>query len=150
MSSQEFRQILRVANTDLDGNKSILIGLKKIKGIGFSFANAICNILDLDKHRKVGTLTDKEIQAIEDVLKNPTKYNVASWMLNLRNSPEDGTDRHLLNENIKIYFNDRLKVLRMIKSYKGLRLAKGLPVRGQRTKAHFRRSKKSLGVRRKK
>jgi len=150
MSSQEFRQILRVANTDLDGNKSILIGLKKIKGIGFSFANAICNILDLDKHRKVGTLTDKEIQAIEDVLKNPTKYNVASWMLNLRNNPEDGTDRHLLNENIKIYFNDRLKVLRMIKSYKGLRLAKGLPVRGQRTKAHFRRSKKSLGVRRKK
>ena len=150
MSSQEFRQILRVANTDLDGNKSILIGLKKIKGVGFSFANVVCNILDLDKHRKVGTLTDEEVQAIEDVLNNPEKYNIPSWMLNLRNSPQEGVAKHLLNENIRVNFSDRLKVLRMIKSYKGLRLAKGLPVRGQRTKAHFRRSKKSLGVKRKK
>ncbi|MDK2849890.1 MAG: small subunit ribosomal protein [Candidatus Woesearchaeota archaeon] len=150
MSSQDFRQILRVANTDLDGNKSIYIGLRKIKGVSFSFANAICNILDLDKTRKVGTLTDEEVSAIEDILANPKKYNIPSWMLNLRNSPEEGVDKHLLNEDIKVYFNDRLKILRMIKSYRGLRLAKGLPVRGQRTKAHFRRSKKSLGVKRKK
>ncbi len=150
MSSQEFRQILRVANTDLDGNKAILVGLRKIKGVGFSFANVVCNVLGIDKTKKVGNLTDEEVQAIEDVLTNPMKYNIPSWMLNLRNSPEEGVDKHLLNENIKIYFNDRLKTLRKIKSRRGLRLAKGLPVRGQRTKAHFRRSKKSLGVKRKK
>jgi len=35
-----------------------------------------------------------------------------------------------------------IKRLRKIKSYKGIRHAVGLPVRGQRTKANFRRNRK--------
>ena len=43
------------------------------------------------------------------------------------------------------------KRLQMIKSYKGMRHAAGLPVRGQRTKSNFRKNKGkgSLGVKKK-
>jgi len=42
-----------------------------------------------------------------------------------------------------------VKDLREIQSYRGIRHALGLPVRGQRTKAHFRHGK-SVGVIKKK
>ena len=42
-----------------------------------------------------------------------------------------------------------IKMMKMIKSYKGVRHAIGQPVRGQRTKAHFRKGS-SLGVIKKK
>jgi small subunit ribosomal protein S13 len=43
-----------------------------------------------------------------------------------------------------------IKLMRKIKSYKGTRHSAGQPVRGQRTKSNFRKSKgKVMGVKRK-
>ncbi|MBU90777.1 30S ribosomal protein S13, partial [Candidatus Woesearchaeota archaeon] len=39
-----FKYFVRIANTDLDGNKAIGNALKKIKGVSFMFSNLICNI----------------------------------------------------------------------------------------------------------
>lgn len=40
-----------------------------------------------------------------------------------------------------------IKRLKKIKSYRGIRHAANLPVRGQRTKSHFRKNKtKSMGI----
>jgi small subunit ribosomal protein S13 len=43
-----------------------------------------------------------------------------------------------------------IKRLRKIKSYRGIRHASKLPVRGQRTRANFRRKGHAVGVKRKK
>ena len=43
-----------------------------------------------------------------------------------------------------------IKMLKKIKSYKGIRHSLGLPVRGQRTRSNFRKNKgKVMGVKRK-
>ena len=43
-----------------------------------------------------------------------------------------------------------LKRLKKIKSYRGIRHAANLPLRGQRTKAHFRKNKqKGVGIKKK-
>jgi len=76
------RAIVRIANTDLDGNKKVYYALRKIKGVSFMFSSAICNLTDLDKNKKVGILSDKEIKDIEDVISNPKKF--PKWMLNRR------------------------------------------------------------------
>jgi small subunit ribosomal protein S13 len=149
--SKEFKHILRVANTDLDGEKPVVHALKKIKGVSFMFANLVCNVSGVDKTKKVGYLSDSETQKIEDVIVNPAKFNVPVWMLNRRNDYESGVDKHLLGADLNFQNDNDIKRLKMIKAYKGMRHAAGLPVRGQKTKSNFRRNKgKGLGVKRKK
>ena len=88
------KYIVRIVETELDGNKPILDALRKIKGVSFSLANAVCSVIGIDKHKKVGYLNDGELKNISDAIKNPLKHNMPLWMLNRRKDPIEGTDRH--------------------------------------------------------
>ena len=46
---ENFRYFVRIANTDLDGNKPIGNALRKIKGVSFMFSNMICSVAGIDK-----------------------------------------------------------------------------------------------------
>src|SRR3989339_167587 len=117
---QELKYFVRIANTDLDGNKQIGNSLIKIKGINFMISNAICNAAGIQKTKKTGYLSD------------------------------DNVDRHLLSTNLSFTQDNDIKMMKKIKSYKGVRHSLGLPVRGQRTRSNFRRNKgKVMGVKRK-
>ena len=143
----EVRKIVRIANTDLLGDKAIYNALRKIKGVSFSFSNAICTHLNLDKKRKVGTLTESEVAKIESILINNKDF--PSWMLNRQKDYESGNDIHITGAKINLQREFDIKRMQQVKSYKGLRHAWGLPVRGQRTRTHFRHGK-SMGVQKKK
>lgn len=146
----EFRHILRVINTDLDGNKSIMQGLRKIKGISHMFSNAVLTVTGIDKTKKVGYVQDSEVQMIEDAIKNPAKYDIPIWLLNRRKDYETGVDTHLLSADLTYQHENDLKRLKKIRSYRGVRHMSGLPVRGQRTKANFRRNKGKVAAVKKK
>ena len=149
--AEEFKHIIRIANTDLDGNKQIGLALKKIKGIGFSLSNAVCLLSNIDRTKKAGNLSNEDIKKLEDVVKNPKKFKIPAWMFNRRKDPEDGEDKHILLSDLDFIKDNDIKKMRMIKSYRGVRHSSGLPVRGQRTKSNFRRNKgKVTGVKRKK
>ncbi len=137
----EFKYIVRVINTDLDGNKPILHALHKIKGISFMYANMICSFAQLDKKKKAGNLTDVEVKKLEEVMRNPLSFKAPVWMLNRRFDFEDGENKHLIGTDLIYSHENDIKLLRKIKSYKGLRHGLGLPVRGQRTKSNFRKNK---------
>ena len=145
---QKMRHVFRIFSTDIDGNKSIGHALNKVKGISFAMSNAICILSKVDSNKKAGLLTDEEIKKIESVMDDLTK--LPSWILNRREDYDEGGDKHLLGVNLKLRKEFDIKRLKKIKSYRGMRHAAGLPVRGQRTKGHFRSSKKTLGVKRKK
>lgn len=152
---KDFKHLLRVANTDLDGNKSIFYALRRIKGVGFMFANMVCSIAGIDKNKKAGTLSDAEAEKLNEIITDPLKFGAPEWMLNRRRDIETGKAKHLLSSDLDFAKQNDFKRLQKIKSYRGLRLQAGLPVRGQRTKSNFRRSKSkgkggSLGVKRKK
>ncbi|RME55298.1 30S ribosomal protein S13 [Candidatus Woesearchaeota archaeon] len=149
MAEKELKPMVRLLNSDIEGNTSVYLSLQKIKGVGFSMANAVCNVLKIDKNEKVGYLEDKDLEKIEDVLKNPKNYNIKNWLLNRRKDYDTGEDKHVVEVDLKLAKDDDLKRLKMIKSYRGMRHQAGLPVRGQRTKAHFRKGT-ALGVKRKK
>jgi small subunit ribosomal protein S13 len=145
------KHFVRILNTDLAGNKAISVGMKKIKGVGFNFANMVCNLAKIEKTKKTGHLTDAERNRIEEVLKNPNKHNIPSWMLNRRKDYQTGADKHLFVSDLDFSKQNDLRTLQRIKSNRGLRHAWGLPVRGQKTKSNFRKNKgKALGVKRKK
>ena len=145
-----FKHILRIANTDLDGNKPILSALRKIKGVSFMFANMVCNVTKVDKGKKTGYLNDDEARKLDDAIRNPQKYDAPLWMLNRRKDYDSGEDKHLTTGDIEFYRGNDIKRLRIIKSYRGIRHGEGLPVRGQSTKSNFRKNKgKVTGVKRK-
>ena len=147
-----FKHFIRIANTDLDGNKSIQRALTKVKGISFQFSNAICSVLKIDPTDKTGYLPDESVKRIEDLLKDPLKFNLPNWLFNRRKDYETGNDKHILTSDLDFIKDNDIKRMKKIKCYKGMRHAKGLPVRGQKTKSNFRRNKGkgSLGVKRKK
>ena len=151
MEEKEFKHILRIANTDLNGKKPIGHALIKIRGIGFMFANVICNIAKIEKSKITGHINDAEAKKIDEILKNPLKNGVPNWMLNRRKDYDTGEDKHLITSDLKFVNDNDVKMMRMVKSYKGMRHAFGLPVRGQQTKSNFRKNKGNvLGVKRSK
>lgn len=139
--TSQFRDIVRIYNTDILGNKALMYGLIKIKGVKYSFANAVCRALNLDPMMKAGALTDEQIEMINDAIRNPQKYGIPSWLYNRRRDPETGQDLHLAMNDLVFAVQQDIALEKKIKSYVGLRHARGLPVRGQKTKSNHRKGK---------
>ena len=145
----EFKHIIRIANTDLNGEKKIIDALRKIRGVGFMFSNMICSLTNIKKNEKAGNLDDPDIKKLDDIIKDPLKFNIPVWMLNRRRDYETNENKHLVTGDIKFVQDNDIKRLKKIKTYKGVRHILELPVRGQRTKSNFRKNKgKVLGVKR--
>ena len=58
---------------------------------------------------------------------------------------DSGYDKHTVGPQLKLKKEFDIRRMKKTKSYKGMRHAVGLPVRGQRTKGHFRKGK-AVGV----
>jgi len=141
---EDFQYIVRIANTDIDGGKTVVMGIAQIKGIGRHLAVLIADSTGLDIKLKMGKLTDPQIEKIKQVLENLT--NIApGWMLNHRKDMDTGEDIHLISGEVDLRLRDDINLLKMIRSYRGIRHESGLAVRGQRTRANNRRGL-ALGV----
>jgi len=135
--------LVRIMSTDIPGNKNLYVGLTKIKGISFAMSNAVCHILKINKAKKIIDLTKEEIDLISDTIRN---INIPEFMKNRRNDFNSGKSRHLTMTDLDLSKEFDIKRLKKIKSYRGIRHSYGLPVRGQRTKSHFRRRGKNRVV----
>lgn len=149
-TAKEFRGLVRIADSDVDGNMPIFMAMTHVKGVYFMLANAICNVLSLNKTEKSGNFSQEEIDKIEEVMQNPAKYNIPQWLFNRRKDMETGEDKHIITSDLTLQNQMDIKFMRKIRSYKGIRHSKGAKkVRGQRTRSSGRRAG-SLGVARKK
>ena len=149
--TKDFKHIVRIANTDLDGNKPIAHALRKIKGVGFGFASAICSVTSVQKEKKTGVLSEQEIKKLDSAIRDPASVKIPLWMLNRRKDYETGEDKHIITGNLDFVKDNDIKRLKKIKSNRGMRHAWRLPLRGQRTRSNFRKNKGkgSLGVKKK-
>lgn len=106
----------RIAGIDLPPNKRLEIALTAIYGIGRSLARVICGKANIDIGMKAKDLNDEQITALREAIESTTKV--------------EGELRTEVMMNIK-----RLKD---IKTYRGTRHQKKLPLRGQRTRTNSR------------
>ena len=140
-------RIVRVLSKDIEGKMNTYSGLTKIKGVSWGLSNATCQLLDIEKSKKIGALTDAEIKKIEAFLKNP---EVPEYLINRRNDFESGLNKHLVGVDLELSVEFDIKRLKRIKSYRGSRHMSGLPSRGQRTKGNFRKNRrKGAGIKKK-
>jgi len=143
-----FKHIVRIADTDLDGNKSLMFALTGIKGIGLRAARCIVNELGVNGRAKLGELDDETIEKVKKFIEEEIE-SLPSWLLNRRKDPYSGQDLHLLSKDVD--FARMLDIERLIKmkAYRGVRHARGKKVRGQRTRSTGRRGRTVGVVRRK-
>ena len=149
-NQQEFRHIVRIMNKDLDGNKKIARALLSIKGVSHRFAKIAANIIEketgISSETKIGLLPEVHDKKIEEILTSPNKFNVPTWMFNRRKDYVSGENKHIIMSDLDFALREDVKRMERTKSYKGVRHALGLPVRGQRTKTGFRKKGTSVGV----
>ena len=140
-------KIIRIMSTDIEGKIKVYPGLAKVKGISWAVSNAICKILKIDKTRKIGSLTSEEMKKITEFMKNPA---IPEFLKNRKLDFETGENRHLISTNLELRKDFDIKRLKKIRNYRGLRHTLKLPLRGQRTKGHFRKNRaKSVGIKQK-
>lgn len=134
--------------TDVQGTLKTVYALKQIKGISLSLSNAILKKAGINPDLRVGYLTETEIDKIEDIIREPAKYGLPSWLFNRRKEMETGKDVHLIGADLVLRTKMDIDKEKEIKSWRGYRHAYGLKVRGQRTKTTGRAGK-ALGVKKK-
>lgn len=140
----DFKYIVRLSNTDVDGEKNVVYGLTGIKGIGLHMATLIADQTGIERYKKMGHLTDSQIEKIQELI-NKLNENAPGWMLNHRKDYDTGKDIHLISSDIDMRLRDEINIMKKIRSYKGIRHESGLRVRGQRTRANNRKGL-ALGV----
>jgi small subunit ribosomal protein S13 len=107
---------MRIAGVTIPEKKRLKVALTSIYGIGYSSAAKILAEARILGEKKIDELSTKEANVLRDIIEK--KYKI------------EGDLRREVGANIKR--------LRDIKSYRGSRHIKGLPVRGQRTRTNSR------------
>lgn len=136
---REIRRIVRFSGADLDGSKHLIIALTKVKGVSFSFANALIKIAGLPVDKKAGDLNEKDIESLNKILQKPKENGIPEYLLNRRLELETGENLHLVSSKLSLKEQFDIKGMQKIKSYRGFRHRRNLPVRGQRTKSGYTR-----------
>ena len=106
----------RIAGVDLKDEKRLDIELTYIYGIGRSNVVKILDAAQIPADRRTKTLTDEELNKLSRIIEK--EYVV------------EGDLRRQIHDNIKRLID--------IRSYRGIRHSKSLPVRGQRTRSNAR------------
>lgn len=150
VKDKNLRFIVRIAGKDLDGTKPINVALTKIKGVGIRYATVVAKVFEEEEKIPYNALLGKLEEArdikLEDIVVNPLTHGIPEFMLNRKRDVEDGKSRQLLMADLDLQRRNDIQKLGRIKSYRGLRHAWGLPVRGQRTRSTHKRGLGTVGV----
>jgi small subunit ribosomal protein S13 len=108
--------IVRIAGVTLAPQKHIDVALAALYGIGRPLARKILESLNIPAMTKTEALDSTQVNALRDTIEK----------------------NHLVEGELHRRIMMNVKRLKDIGAYRGLRHAKGLPVRGQRTRTNSR------------
>jgi small subunit ribosomal protein S13 len=109
----------RISGVNLPSHKRIEFGLTYVFGIGVKTSRDILNALKISFDKRVKDLNDDEIFSIQKMV----------------------SDSYVTEGDLRKEVLLNIKRLQEIKSYRGTRHLKGLPVRGQRSRTNARTRK---------
>lgn len=105
--------------------KYFLQGLTSVYGIGLPFSKMLCKRLGFTKSFLVKDLTDDRNARLTEIV-NELDYDIQGDLLRQKKQEREN--------------------LLSMKTYRGIRLRQGLPVRGQRTHTNAKTSKRSRSL----
>ena len=113
--------MIYILDTDILTTKSIFFSLKKVHGLGTQKTNFVCKNLGLSPNLKTSKVPSWKLKKLAKLPEN--------FQIKITNE---------LKKELSLNFKNSIS----IKSYKGLRKLKGLPVRGQRTHTNSKTAKR--------
>ena len=134
---EDFRYIVRMANTDLDGTRSVAYALTAIDGVGIRVAEALAASAGVPRYERLGNLSEEQTDKIEATL-GKLGETFPEWMVNRPRDWETGLDLHAFGSDWSVRVRDDINRMKMIRSYRGVRHETGQKVRGQRTRSNGR------------
>jgi small subunit ribosomal protein S13 len=105
----------RLAGIEMNDKDRVAYALTRINGIGWSSAIEIMNLIKMDQAKRMSELTTEELALLAAKL-----------------------DEYTTEGDLVRKIRSDIQRLREIGAYRGIRHARGLPVRGQRTKTNAR------------
>ncbi|MFW9957745.1 MAG: 30S ribosomal protein S13 [Candidatus Odinarchaeota archaeon] len=147
--SEDYKHIVRIGGSDIDGQESLIQGLTHIRGVGLRMSKTILAHLGMNPNDRLGFITDKNIEEIESILENPVAVGFPDWFVNRPRDRMSGRMLHLTGSDLDFANRNDIDRLRRIKSWRGSRHSLGLKVRGQHTRTTGRGGV-AVGVSRKK
>jgi small subunit ribosomal protein S13 len=145
---ENFNFIVRIANSDIDGQKRTVIGIQSIKGVGKRVSQIIVKKANIDPAIRIGSLPDDKVKELEKLILTYVEY-VPSWVINRQMDYETGADMHLFGNDLDLVQKDDINRMKMIRCYRGVRHETRHKVRGQRTRSNGRKGL-TMGVSKKK
>lgn len=113
----------RIFGVDIPANKKLEYSLRYVYGIGPTRAKAVVAESGFDPDRRAGDLSEEEVNQLASII----------------------TDKQYICEgDLRRERTANLKRLSAIRSLRGMRHMRGLPVRGQRTKTNARSRKGAI------
>lgn len=106
---------MRIAGVTIPDNKRMEIALTAIYGVGRSRARSTLSTLGIDPGKRAKELSTREETSLRDAI-----------------------EKNKIEGELRREISGNIRRLKDIKAYRGLRHAKKLPTRGQRTKTNSR------------
>ena len=125
----------RILGIDIPTNKRVDIALRSIYGVGPLVSKTVLEETGIDPATRAKDLDEEQLSKITKKLQD----------VDVRG------EKVLLEGDLRRMIGENLKRLKNVKTYRGMRHMRGLPVRGQRTQTNARTrkgAKKTVGVQR--
>merc|ERR1712061_850577 len=145
VNPEDFQHILRVQNTNIDGNIKVTHALTSIRGMGRRFTDLVLKKAEIDRSKRAGQLSEAEMEQIQTVMANPKNFKIPTWFLNRQRDWKDGKDGQMTSNNLDNKLREDIERMKKIRLHRGIRHWWGLPVKGQKTKTSGRHGR-TVGV----
>merc|ERR1712073_55220 len=145
VNPEDFQHILRVQNTNIDGNIKVTHALTSIRGMGRRFTDLVLKKAEIDRSKRAGQLSEAEMEQIQTVMANPKNFKIPTWFLNRQRDWKDGKDGQMTSNNLSNKLREDLERMKKIRLHRGIRHMWTLRVKGQKTKTTGRHGR-TVGV----
>uniref|UniRef100_A0A2K5Q7Q7 Small ribosomal subunit protein uS13 n=1 Tax=Cebus imitator TaxID=2715852 RepID=A0A2K5Q7Q7_CEBIM len=89
---------------------------------------------DTDLTKRLGELTEDEVERVITIIQNPRQYKIPDWFLNRQRDVMDGKYSQVLANVLDNKLREDLELLKKIRAHRGLHHFWGICVAGQHIK----------------
>ncbi|XP_045154139.1 40S ribosomal protein S18-like [Echinops telfairi] len=130
---EKFQHILRVLNTNIDGQRKIAFAITAFKGMGQRYAPVVLGKADIDLTKRAGELSEDDVERVITITQNPRQDKIPERQ-NRQKDVKDSKYSRVLPNGLDNKLREYMKRLTKICAHRGLRHFWGLRVQGQHTK----------------
>jgi len=136
--NENFRGIVRIAGKDVKGQVPLKRSFLYVRGIGHTVAAIASKMIEKElkiaPNTRVGDLSEKQVEDIDQILFNLGERDVPKFLLNRNNDYLTGNDRHVIMNDLIFDLTQDVDREKKMFSWKGFRHTFGHKVRGQKTR----------------